>query len=391
MQKMFHFVSVFASTLLPTIAFSLVFGTAAFAQVPIPSPIETEAEIGNPQSPAGLDPLQKEATWNLASEKKFVDSIREWMAESGSTKPAIVAAIDAFARNAPVSPGGVGGADVGNNADGRFDRLIAAIASVRPDVAKIARQLSQQSQSVLPPTFSHILDNESEHPFVREHVRLLVGRWLVQNKFYDESLDELGEIEPESVLSPASVLFYRSLAEHQLFKAEACKRTIETLLGNEAELPLRYSVVAKMMLADISPVKDGSLDEISRLMKDVQRRTGLLRSGAVVLEVEEQVIDKLDKLIEEAEKQQQQQQQQAQSQPAEGNQKGARPMDDSKIAGGAGDGKVTSRSIQDGGQWGDMPAAERAAAMAEMVKDMPPHYRSAIEQYFRRLAKEDSP
>jgi hypothetical protein len=256
-------------------------------------------------------------------------------------------------------------------------------------VAKIAAQLSRQRSSVLPPTFSHILDNEAEHPFVRAHVRLLVGRWLAQNKFYDEALAELTRLEPKSVLIPEAALFYRSLAEHQLLKTEDCKHSIESLLENEDDLPTRFSVVAKMMLADISPIKDGSLDEISRLMKDVYRRINFQRSGKTVLQTEEQVIEKLNNLIEEAE--QKQQQAQSQSQPADGNQQSSNPMEETKIAGGTGDGSVTTKPIDDGGQWGDMPAAERAAAMAEMAKDMPPHYRAAIEQYFRRLAKEETP
>lgn len=331
--------------------------------------------------------LQKAASWRLPDEKLTTDSLRDWLTESAASKPLILATMQTFQQFDPAN----GGSALGH--DSRLDRLIAAISSVRPDVAKIAKQLSRQSQSVLPPTFSHVLDNDNEHVFVREHVRLLFGRWLVQNKFYDESLQELNKIPLDKVMAPEAVLFYRSIAEHQLLESDACKLSIEKLLEHETALPSRFSVVAKMMLADITPVKDGSLDEISRLMKDIQRRTRFLRSGAVVLETEEQVIEKLDKLIEEAEKQQQQQQQQAQnqSQPGNGQQQGSKPMDDTRIAGGAGDGKVTNKSIQDGGQWGDLPAAERAAAMAEMVKDMPPHYRTAIEQYFRRLAKEDSP
>ena len=64
-------------------------------------------------------------------------------------------------------------------------------------------------------------------------------------------------------------------------------------------------------------------------------------------------------------------------------------MEDSSAAGGQGDGSVQSKNLADGGQWGALNPAERSAAMAEMVKDMPPHYRSAIEAYFRRLAQED--
>ena len=63
-------------------------------------------------------------------------------------------------------------------------------------------------------------------------------------------------------------------------------------------------------------------------------------------------------------------------------------MEETRRAGGKGSGQVTGKEQIDGGQWGDLPPAERAAALAEMAKDMPPHYRNVIEEYFKRLAKE---
>lgn len=381
MEKIYRFV-LFSALVLSSGGLAGL--SAAQSSDPTPEPVAPD----NPSPTNQSNELQKAASWRLPNEKLAAESLRDWMSESVADESLALSTVEAFQRMEQTD----GESSSGN--DSRLDRVIRAIASVRPDVAKIAKQLAPQSQTVLPPTFSHILDNDSEHPFVREHVRLLFGRWLVQNKFYDESLEELNKIQLDKVTAPESVLFYRSIAQHQLLKSDECKISIEKLLEHETALPSRYSVVAKMMLADIAPVKDGSLDEISRLMKDIQRRTRFLRSGVVVLETEEQVIEKLDKLIEEAEKKQQQQQQQqaqSQSQPGNGQQQGSKPMEDTQIAGGTGDGKVTNKSIQDGGQWGDLPAAERAAAMAEMVKDMPPHYRTAIEQYFRRLAKEDSP
>ena len=51
------------------------------------------------------------------------------------------------------------------------------------------------------------------------------------------------------------------------------------------------------------------LDQIARLMSDVQRRLELARAGKKVRDEEESIVAKLEKLIEEKEKQQQQQQQ----------------------------------------------------------------------------------
>jgi len=172
--------------------------------------------------------------------------------------------------------------------------------------------------------------------------------------------------------------------EHQLLKKDRCLATVNQLLENVDSIPRRYAVVGQLMIADIEPMKVDTLDEVARLMSDVGRRTGLNRSGKRVRDQEKEVIEKLDKLIEDLEKKQQQQkQQQAASRSSQGP---TQPLKTSQIAGGGASGEVKKKRLDEGGQWGDLPPAERAAALAEMSKEMPPHYRAVIEEYFRRLA-----
>ena len=86
-------------------------------------------------------------------------------------------------------------------------------------------------------------------------------------------------------------------------------------------------------------------------------------------------------MIEELEKKRKKQQQSASSAPSA-------PMDDSRRAGGGGSGEVQQKVQTDGGQWGNLPPRQRAAALAEMTKELPPHFRDVIEEYFRQLALE---
>jgi hypothetical protein len=37
--------------------------------------------------------------------------------------------------------------------------------------------------------------------------------------------------------------------------------------------------------------------------------------------------------------------------------------------------------------WGKLPAKERASALAELTRDMPPSFREAIEAYFKKLGE----
>jgi hypothetical protein len=63
-------------------------------------------------------------------------------------------------------------------------------------------------------------------------------------------------------------------------------------------------------------------------------------------------------------------------------------MQDSQAAGGSGNGDVDRKKIDDRDGWGNLPPAERQQALQQISRDLPTHYREAIEAYFRKLATE---
>ena len=335
-----------------------------------------------PESPAlphveASDDLAPASTWKPATSKMIVGEFRKWLADSDFDSQTAGDVTEFLKKRKPEHSDG----DHRPPAE-LIDDVIEALAIARPDVNRVREALRLQRKGTRPPDFSSLLENPEEKDFLRNHLRLYYGRWLAQNEFYDESLAQLQQLEVNKILDRPSLLFYRALMEHQLLKKEDCLKTISTLLENADSLPRRYDVLSKLMLVDIKPLETDSLDEISRMMNDIRRRTDLSRSGKTVLKREEEVIEKLDKLIEELEAQQK-------SQAASSSVAPSSPMEDSRRAGGKGSGKVTSKQQTDGGDWGDLPPADRAAALAEMAKDMPPHYRSVIEEYFKQLAKEN--
>jgi YesN/AraC family two-component response regulator len=126
-------------------------------------------------------------------------------------------------------------------------------------------------------------------------------------------------------------------------------------------------------------------------MTDVTRRLDLGRAGDETQEREQEVIDKLTKLIDKIEEQQKQQQQQQQQQAGGGQGQGqgggqSSPMEDSRIAGASGDGDVDRKSQSEKSGWGNLPPAERQESLQQISRDLPTHYREAIEAYFRKLA-----
>ena len=92
------------------------------------------------------------------------------------------------------------------------------------------------------------------------------------------------------------------------------------------------------MEADLAPLKPDSLDEVARLMDNVQRRLNLGRAGKRVRHEEVQIVQKLDKLIEELEHQSKKQQ--GSGSGSSGGQQPTQPMQDSQAAGGSGAGDV---------------------------------------------------
>jgi hypothetical protein len=62
-------------------------------------------------------------------------------------------------------------------------------------------------------------------------------------------------------------------------------------------------------------------------------------------------------------------------------------MQDSNVTGGkSGKGEVDPKRVKEIAEvWGKLPEKERARAMVELTRGLPPKYREAIETYFKQL------
>ena len=262
-----------------------------------------------------------------------------------------------------------------------LDHLVTTIALIDPDTHDMLAFLDNDSS--LPGDFTFLVD-EQKPDWIRYNVRLYYGRWLAQHRFYDETLVQLDGLETGDVTDPASLLFYQGTAHHRLLNKEKCLPLISKLLEQGELIPRRYATLAKLMKSDIEPLKKDSLNEIARLMDDITRRLSLGRAGKRVRKEEDDVIAKLDKLIEELE----QQQQQSGSGSGQGSLNPSSPAQDSSPLGGSGPGNVDPKSIGNASGWGDLPPKQRQEALQQISKELPAHFREVIEEYFRKLARE---
>lgn len=267
-------------------------------------------------------------------------------------------------------------------------RLAESFAEVDPQARIVWDLCSAPYDGSLLPDLRWLKGDELP-AFESANLRVYLGRWLCQHRLYDEAVFFLQELNPADVVDPASLLFFRSVALHKLSVKKEGLEAIALLLDDVADSPQRYVSVAGLMMDDLKALKEDSLDEVSRLMDDVERRLALGRAGTRVRQKEDEIIAKLDKLIEELEQQQQQQQQQSSSSSGGTNQS-TNPAPQSGILGGQGPGNVDRRNLEAGNAWGNLPPKEREEALQQIGKDFPPHYREFIERYFRRMAESPS-
>jgi hypothetical protein len=318
------------------------------------------------------DELERRASWSFPAPAEVKAQLDDWLTAQKADEVARLKVSALW----PDEAAAIDGSEL-------LSRLTASLAVLDSDARQIVKTCDEPLSSLPPPKFE-ILTKDDTPPLVKNNLRLLYARYLVQNNLIDEALDLVRDLKPSDVVDPASLLFYQAVGYHRLLEKEPCLAAADKLLENEAGLPRRYATLAKLMQADMQPLKVDSLDEIARLMDDIRRRLDLARAGKKVRDEEESVIAKLEKMIEEMEKQQQQQQQQASS----GNSSPSKPMEDSTPGQLKGPGEVDPKDIGKKEGWGNLPPKDRQEVLQQIGRELPAHFRETIEEYFKRLAQD---
>ncbi len=322
----------------------------------------------------GQDEFAKRASWTMPSATDVNIQVLAWLDAQSLDEAVVQPARDLWsAEDQPAT-----GVEL-------LEQVVTTIALVDPAASPLIEICRGQAPSRAP-NWTEVLLDEERSDFARNNLKLYFARWLAQHAYYDEAQEHLEGLNVDDVVDPASLLFYQSVVHHRLLNKDECLVALGRLMENEASIPRRYVMVAKLMESDIKPLETDSLDEVSRLMEDIQRRLHLGRAGTRVRDEEEDVIAKLDKMIEDLEKQRQQQQQA--SSGASGNLQPGQPAEDSMPLGGTGPGDVDQKRLENKGGWGNLPPKERQEALQQISKDLPAHFRDVIEEYFRKLARD---
>ena len=312
--------------------------------------------------------LARKASWSQPTERENSGRLEKWLSGQMETNQEKAT----LARTVPRE-----GLDT-------LDYLMRVICAVETQHQKLLTDTS----SMFPVEIMRLaekLTQSEQNTFATETIRLWTARKLIRLARYDEAAILLKNLPIDSSVDPTTLLFCKAACEYWLLDIEEAAQSVAKLLEREQELPVRYRQLALLLEADITSIKEDSLDHISRRMRDVTRRLELGHAGPGVQAVQNGVIDSLDKLIKKLEEQKKQQTSGGAG-SAGGSMSDGRPMEDSQLAGGKGRGEVKQRELGDTEDWGNLPPREREDALQQIGRDYPAHYREAIEQYFKRLA-----
>ncbi len=322
---------------------------------------------------AAADELEVRASWSVPEAATSRQALVQWLKGEPDSETSLLKLDALWPPEMELS------------ADEVLPKISETVAALYEPASELLTRISVPATPATVLTAPAVLGDEKLPEAIRANLRLVWTKWLVENQFLDEALEVSGALQTDEVADPAGLLFYRSVAFHRLLKKDECLPELTRLLENEDALPRRYRTVAKLMAADLKPLQTDTLDEVARLMSDVRRQLDLGRAGARVRQEEDDIVKKLEKLIKDLEEQQQQS-----SGAAGGSAQSSRPMQDSQPGGGTGPGNVAPKNLGNRSEWGDLPPKEREAALQEITKELPAHFRSVIEEYFRKLARTDS-
>lgn len=270
-------------------------------------------------------------------------------------------------------------------ADLQLELVVATAAACHPEAAALVEACrGPLRQAGLPETAW--LQDVALPKLLTNNLRLFAARWFTQEGLFDEAIYLVAGLNPADVVDPATLLFIKSVCHHQLVEVKPATASAGQLLERTGEIPTRYEHLARLIAADIDAVEEDSLDHIARRMNDIRRRLAKGRATNKVVEIEDGVIESLDKLIEKLEEQRRQQQ--AQQQPG-GGQAPTQPMQDSMLPEMKAPGNVDRKDIGETSDWGALDDKAREEALQEIGREFPSHYRDVIEQYFKRIAAEE--
>lgn len=298
----------------------------------------------------------------------------QWLATSGAEQPVLEKVIARWADNEAL---------VGLSGEELLDLLVSSFA----DADSAAQRLLTESHGA-GPVADIIFDGIRSAPLFQDQLRLFHARWLTQHRYYDEALPLLSDLLPENVVDPAGLLFYRAVCQSQLLQRQEALNSLSLLLHNTLDVPGRLRIVAEVMQQELAAQVEDGMEQISLLMRDVERRLDLGRSGQNTQKQEDAIIAALDKLLEDMDEKNKQQGGGGGTGGSSNNPAGSQGADRSQIKGSTGKGDADHKELEEGGKWGLLNARAEAKARELIRQKFPSNFLDQIGRYTKKLAEQ---
>lgn len=319
-----------------------------------------------------------EDVYAAPTSEELREAVDEWLAYKGLSQSPVSEAIEPYWQFASKpSP------------EQLFDALMRTFYLADNDVRDLVdrcREVQYGTEALqlkLPTT-----EQSAAEPLLGNNVKYFLARHLSTLTAYNEAVQLFEQIDPSHIVDPSGYFFHRSVCEHHLLMKAEGLQSLDTLLNHTEDLPTRYRTLGELMLEDLQGVKEKSLGEVARQMKDVERRLNLNRTDEDVQEVENKIVATLDDLIKKLEDQQQQSQS---SGAGSGSSAPSQGADESYLGGIQGEGLTDNKKLGNKDNWGDLPPKSREAAKNMLDRQFPAHYRQAVEEYLKKLAERPAP
>jgi len=181
-----------------------------------------------------------------------------------------------------------------------LDKVAATLALGNPDAGKLLTQ-ARDADAPAPTSVPSLIKDQKLPVFFRANLGLAYGKALANRKVYDEALEAFKSIRGEDVVDPAAYFFHRAVAEHALMMRTEADDSIDRLLLDVTDAPVRYRMVGVLMHYDMAAWQDKDLDWIARKMGVIKDRLDLTRGGPKTRAMQREVLVKLDEMIKELE------------------------------------------------------------------------------------------
>jgi hypothetical protein len=279
-----------------------------------------------------------------------------------------------------------------------LDLVAETLALGDAEAAKLLAGAADES-ALLPDGPPPATRDRSRPEFYRSNLGLAYGRTLANRGLYQESLDVLRLVRPEQVVDPAAYHFHRAVGEYNLLLADEAKQSIARL-GDVADAPARYTALAAIMTEDMKQWKTGDLAWIAKRMKTIHDRLAQAHAGNQTRKHQLEVIALLNKLIEEEDP------------PPPPGTPGKPGKPGPPVIGPplppvpqpppfpppfppgvpiGGPGNVDSRNLGQAAWFVKLPEVERAAVLTQIRRSLPAESRELIENYQRRIGRNEQP